>query len=45
MPKAKAAMEARPPRRHLPGAQPTPAEVSLHEAFLGKIKDPIWRKA
>jgi len=45
MPKAKAAAPARPPRRHLPGAQPTPAELALHEAFLGKIKDPIWRKA
>jgi DNA polymerase-3 subunit epsilon len=43
MPKAKA-VAARPPRRHLPGAAPTAEELARHEAFLGKIKDPIWRK-
>jgi DNA polymerase-3 subunit epsilon len=42
MPRARA-VAARPPRRHLPGAQPTPEEAARHEAFLGKIKDPIWR--
>ena len=44
MPKAKGTAQARPPRRHLPGAQPTPEELTLHEAFLGKIKDAIWRR-
>ncbi len=45
MPKAKKADVAlRPPRRTLPGAQPTAEELALHEKFLGKIKDPIWRK-
>ena len=42
MPKAKAPIALRPPRRDLPGAQPTPEELALHEKFLGKIKDPIW---
>jgi DNA polymerase-3 subunit epsilon len=45
MPKAKAPLAARPPRRDLPGAQPTADEAALHEKFLGKIKDPIWRKS
>jgi DNA polymerase-3 subunit epsilon len=45
MPKAKAPIVMREPRRHLPGAQPTPEELALHEKFLGKIKDPIWRRA
>ncbi len=45
MPKAKAPIEIRPPRRHLRGAQPSAEESALHEQFLGKIKDPIWRKA
>ncbi len=42
MPKASAPIVVRPPRRHLPGAQPTAEEAALHEKFLGKIKDPIW---
>jgi DNA polymerase-3 subunit epsilon len=42
MPKAKAPAAIRPPRRDLPGAQPTAEELALHEKFLGKIKDPIW---
>lgn len=37
-------VEPRPPRRHLPGAQPTPEELAAHTAFLTKIKDPIWLK-
>jgi len=44
MPKAKAPLTIRPPRRHLPGAQPTAEEAALHEKFLDKIKDPIWRQ-
>lgn len=45
MPKAKAPIVIRPPRRDLPGAQPTAEELALHAKFLGKIKDPIWLKA
>jgi DNA polymerase-3 subunit epsilon len=45
MPKAKAPIAVRPPRRDLPGAQPTAEELALHEKFLGKIKDPIWLRA
>jgi DNA polymerase-3 subunit epsilon len=45
MPKVKAPITIRPPRRHLPGAAPTQGELALHEKFLGKIKDPIWLKA
>ncbi len=45
MPKMAATVTIRPPRRHLPGAAPTPEEIALHEKFLGKIKDPIWLKA
>jgi DNA polymerase-3 subunit epsilon len=45
MPKSKAPIVVRPPRRDLPGAQPSPEERTLHEKFLGKIKDPIWLKA
>jgi DNA polymerase-3 subunit epsilon len=45
MPKATAPIAIRPPRRDLPGAQPTAEELALHEKFLGKIKDPIWRRA
>jgi DNA polymerase-3 subunit epsilon len=44
MPKAKAPIAIRPPRRDLPGAQPTAEELALHEKFLGKIKEPIWLK-
>ena len=46
MPKAKKAdLVQRPPRRDLPGSQPTPAELALHEKFIGKIKDAIWLKS
>ncbi len=45
MPKATAPAVVRPPRRDLPGAQPSAEELALHEKFLGKIKDPIWLKA
>jgi DNA polymerase-3 subunit epsilon len=45
MPKAKAPLVMREPRRHLPGAAPTADELALHEKFLGKIKEPIWLKA
>jgi DNA polymerase-3 subunit epsilon len=45
MPKAKAQTGARPPRRHLRGAAPSPEELALHEQFLGRIKDPLWRKS
>ena len=45
MPKTKAGIVVRQPRRDLPGAQPSPEELALHETFLGKIKDPIWRRA
>ncbi len=31
---------ARPPRRH----EPSPAERESHEAFIDKMKDPIWRR-
>jgi DNA polymerase-3 subunit epsilon len=44
MPKAKGPVAARPPRRHLPGAQPSSEELAAHQAFLGRIKDPIWLK-
>ena len=45
MPKTKAPIVVRPPRRHLPGAQPSADELALHAMFLGKIKDPIWLKS
>ena len=44
MPKAKAQGGIRPPRRDLPGAAPNAEERARHDKFLGKIKDPIWRK-
>jgi DNA polymerase III subunit epsilon len=44
MPRAKAPAAIRPPRRDLPGASPSAEEIALHDTFLGKIKDPIWRK-
>ncbi|HEY7608981.1 MAG TPA: DNA polymerase III subunit epsilon [Alphaproteobacteria bacterium] len=44
MPRAKTPLAMRPPRRDLPGAQPTAEELALHDKFLGKIKDPVWRK-
>ena len=45
MPKAKPPAMVRPPRRDLPGAQPTAEEMERHAAFLGKLKDPIWLRA
>jgi DNA polymerase-3 subunit epsilon len=44
MPRAKTPAAIRPPRRDLPGAAPSAHEIALHDKFLGKIKDPIWRK-
>jgi DNA polymerase-3 subunit epsilon len=44
MPRAKAPAAIRPPRRDLPGAAPSAEEIALHDKFLAKIKDPIWRK-
>ena len=45
MPKSKAPAAIRPPRRDLPGALPSAEELALHDKFLAKIKDPIWRKS
>jgi len=33
----------REPRRDLPGAQPTAAELEAHRAFQDKLTDPIWQ--
>jgi DNA polymerase-3 subunit epsilon len=38
---AGAPLEVRPPRPHAPSAE----ELAAHEAFLAKLKDPIWLKA
>jgi DNA polymerase-3 subunit epsilon len=35
-----APLDVRPPRPHAPSA----AELAAHEAFLAKLKDPIWLK-
>ena len=34
----------REPRLHLPGAAPTPEEAAAHDAFVAKMKDPLWRR-
>jgi DNA polymerase-3 subunit epsilon len=44
MPQEAAIATIRPPRRHLPGAQPTAEELARHEAFIDRLKDPIWRQ-
>ncbi len=44
MPREAPARPARPQRRDIPGAAPSPEELARHEKFLDKIKDPLWRK-
>jgi DNA polymerase-3 subunit epsilon len=44
MPVSDATIVVRPPRRHLSGAQLTPDEIARHEAFLDRLKDPLWRR-
>ncbi len=39
-PAAPAARSFRPPRLH----QPLPEELAAHEAFLGKLKNPLWTR-
>ena len=34
----------REPRLHLAGAAPTPEEAAAHDAFVAKMKDPLWRR-
>lgn len=43
-PIAPADREIRPPRPNLPGAAPTAEERAAHEAFMEKLKDPIWQQ-
>ncbi len=36
--------EYRPARTDLPGVQPTELELTAHDAFLEKLKTPIWKQ-